>query len=151
MRAKTLTDTSANKIFCCCCHCCSVTKSSPTLCSNGLQHTGILCPPLSPRVFSNSCSLNQWCYLTISFSATPFSFCLQSFLALGFPGGTSVKESACQCRRLKRCQLDLWVGKIPWRRKWRHLQYSCLEKYMGRGAWWATVHGVAKSQTQLST
>ena len=27
------------------------------------------------------------------------------------------------------------------------LQYSCLEKSMNRGAWWATVHGVAKSQT----
>ena len=33
------------------------------------------------------------------------------------------------------------------------LQYSCLENPMDRGAWWATVHGIAKSQTglQLST
>ena len=30
------------------------------------------------------------------------------------------------------------------------LQYSCLEKSMDRGAWWAIVHGVAKSQTQLN-
>ena len=30
------------------------------------------------------------------------------------------------------------------------LQYSCLENSMDRGAWWAIVHGVAKSQTQLS-
>ena len=30
------------------------------------------------------------------------------------------------------------------------LQYSCLENLMGGGAWWAAVHGVAKSQTQLS-
>ena len=30
------------------------------------------------------------------------------------------------------------------------LQYSCLENLMGRGAWQATVHGVAKSQTKLS-
>ena len=30
------------------------------------------------------------------------------------------------------------------------LQYSCLENPMDRGAWQATVHGVAKSQTQLS-
>ena len=30
------------------------------------------------------------------------------------------------------------------------LQYSCLENSMDRGAWWATVHGVAKSWTQLS-
>ena len=27
------------------------------------------------------------------------------------------------------------------------LKYPCLEKSMDRGAWWATVHGVAKSQT----
>ena len=30
------------------------------------------------------------------------------------------------------------------------LQYSCLENSMDRGAWWATVHGVSKSQTRLS-
>ena len=30
------------------------------------------------------------------------------------------------------------------------LQYSCLENSMDRGAWWATVHGVTKSLTQLS-
>ena len=32
---------------------------------------------------------------------------------LGFPGGTSGKESACQCRRHKRCGFDPWVRKIP--------------------------------------
>ena len=31
------------------------------------------------------------------------------------------------------------------------LQYSCLENSMDRGAWWATVHGIAKSWTQLTT
>ena len=31
------------------------------------------------------------------------------------------------------------------------LQYSCLENPMEGGAWWATVHGVAKSWTRLST
>ena len=37
----------------------------------------------------------------------------------GFPGGTSGKEPACQCRRCKRCGFDPWVGKIPWSRKWQ--------------------------------
>ena len=36
-----------------------------------------------------------------------------------FPGGTSGKEPACQCRRYKRLRFDPWVGKIPWRRKWQ--------------------------------
>ena len=37
----------------------------------------------------------------------------------GFPGGTSGKEPACQCRRHKRCRFDPWIGKIPWRRVWQ--------------------------------
>ena len=46
----------------------------------GLLHTRLPCPSLSPRVCSNSCPLSQWCYLNISSSATLF-FCLQSFPA----------------------------------------------------------------------
>ena len=34
----------------------------------------------------------------------------------GFPGATTGKEPSCQCRRCKPCGLDLWVGKITWRR-----------------------------------
>ena len=37
----------------------------------------------------------------------------------GFPGGTSGKESACQCRRCKKRQFNFWAGKIPWSRKWQ--------------------------------
>ena len=66
------------------------------------------------------------------------------------PGKPSGKESACQWRR-KRLGFYAWVRKIPLRRKWLlTLQYSCWENPMDRGAWRATVHGVAKSQTQLS-
>ena len=38
---------------------------------------------------------------------------------MGLPRWLSGKESACQYRRHKRCGLDLWVGKIPWRREWQ--------------------------------
>ena len=48
---------------------------------NGLEHTRLLCPPLSPGVCLKSCPLSQWWYWTISFSATPFSFYHQSFPA----------------------------------------------------------------------
>ena len=37
----------------------------------------------------------------------------------GFPGGTSGKEPTSQCRRHKRCVVNPWVWKIPWRRKWK--------------------------------
>ena len=53
---------------------------------HGLQHDRLPCPPLSPRVCSDPCPLNQWCHPTISSSATPFSSCPQSFPASGsFP------------------------------------------------------------------
>ena len=42
-------------------------------------------------------------------------------------------------------------GRSPGGGNGNPLQYSCLENPMDRGAWWATVHGVAKSRTQLST
>ena len=38
---------------------------------------------------------------------------------LYFPSGASGKEPACQCRRHKRHRFHLWVGTIPWRRKWQ--------------------------------
>ena len=41
-------------------------------------------------------------------------------------------------------------GRSPRKGNGNPLQYSCLESSMNRGAWWATVHGVAKSWTRLS-
>ena len=43
---------------------------STSLPLNGLQHTRLPCPSLSPGVCSNSCPLSCWCYITISFSVT---------------------------------------------------------------------------------
>ena len=39
--------------------------------------------------------------------------------AISYPGGTSGKEPACQCRRCKSYGFNPWVRKIPWRRKWQ--------------------------------
>jgi len=41
------------------------------------------------------------------------------------------------------------LGRFPAGGHGNPLQYSCLENPMERGAWWATVHGVAKSGTRL--
>ena len=72
-----------------------------------------------------------------------------AYIYIGFPGGTSGKEPTCQCRIHKKHGFYHWVGKIPWRRKWQPTLYSCLRKLVERGAWQATVHGVAKCSTQL--
>ena len=42
------------------------------------------------------------------------------------------------------------LGRFPGEGNGNPLHYSCLENPMDRGAWWATIHGVAKSWTRLS-
>ena len=64
------------------------------------------------------------------------------------PRWPSGKESACPCRRCKRCEFHPWVGKIPWRRKWQPTPVFLPGK--SHGAWWAIVHGVTKNQERLS-
>ena len=51
---------------------------SNSLWAQVLQHSRLLCPPLSFRVCSDSCPLSWWCYLAVSSSVAPFS-CPQSF------------------------------------------------------------------------
>ena len=63
---------------------CSVMSNSLQL--HGLQHTRPQCPSPTPRVYSNSCPLRQWCHPTNLSSFIPFSSCLISFPASGsFP------------------------------------------------------------------
>ena len=61
-----------------------------------------------------------------------------------FPGGSEVKASACNAGDLGSIPGS---GRSPGEGNGNPLQHSCLENPMGGGAWWATVHGVAKSQT----
>ena len=62
-----------------------------------------------------------------------------------------VKNPSANTGDARRCRFSLWLGKILWRENDNPLQYSCPESSMGRWAWQATVHGLAKSWTQLST
>ena len=63
---------------------------------------------------------------------------------MGFPSGSVIKESACQCRSHRRHRLDPWVGRITWRRKWQPNPVLLPGKAHGQGAWRATVHGVKR-------
>ena len=64
-----------------------------------------------------------------------------------FPGGSVVKNPPAMQENLGSIPGS---GRSPGEGNGNPLQYSCLQIPMNRGAWWATVHGVAKSQTQLS-
>ena len=66
---------------------------------------------------------------------------------LGFPGGSDAKESAGNAGDPGSI---LGWGRSPGEGNGNPLQYSCLENSVDRGAWWAAVHGVTKSQTRLS-
>ena len=61
------------------------------------------------------------------------------------PGGSDGKESACNAGDLGSIPGS---GRSPGEGKGYPVQYSCQENPMDRGAWQATVHGVAKSQTR---
>ena len=65
----------------------------------------------------------------------------------GFPGGSDSSESVCNAGDLA---LIPGLGRSPAERNGYPVQYSYLENCMDRGAWWATVHGVAKSWIRLS-
>ena len=65
---------------------------------------------------------------------------------MGSPGGSDGKESAWN----ERPRLIPGLGSSPGEGNGYPLQYSYLENFMDREAWWATVHEVAKSQTWLS-
>ena len=61
------------------------------------------------------------------------------------------KESACSAGDAGDTGLIPRSGRSTGRRNVNTLQYSCLDNLMDRGAWWATIHGVTKSRTRLST
>ena len=85
-----------------------------------LQHIKLPCPWLSPGVCSNSCPLSWWCHPITSFSAAPFSACLQSFPASGsFPmtcllasGGQYIGASASES--IFPMNIHKWSFRIDW-------------------------------------
>ena len=68
-------------------------------------------------------------------------------MTFSFPGGSEGKVSAFNVEDLG--SIPVW-GRSPGEGNGNPFQYSCLENPMGGEAWWATVHGVTKSQTRLS-
>ena len=68
----------------------------------------------------------------------------------GFPGDSVVKNPSASAGDARDSGSLPGLGGSPGEGNGNSLQYSCLGNSMDRGAWWATVHGVAKSQPRLS-
>ena len=62
-----------------------------------------------------------------------------------------VKNTPANARDIRDADFISGLGRYPGVGHGSPLQYSCLENPMDRGAWWATVHKVTKSQTQLKS
>ena len=88
------------------------------------------------RLWLTEASDDCWHFLTVKY-----------FLIRGFSGGSDSKESACNAGDIG---LIPGAGRSPGKGNGNSLQYSCLENSVDRGAWWATVHGVAKRWTWLN-
>ena len=66
---------------------------------------------------------------------------------MGFPGRLVVKNLPVKAGDARDMGSVPGLGRSPGVGSNNLFQYSCLENYMGRGAWWATVHGAAHSRT----
>ena len=78
-----------------------------------------------------------------------FHFHCQPTDQMGFPCGTVVKNLPANAGVAGDSDSIPGLGRCPRGGNDNLLQYSCLENFMDRAAWWATVHGVTKSQTRL--
>ena len=79
-------------------------------------------PALGQKVITEACGapLKDCCLVGFLVRVFSLTCLLIGYRVLwGFPGGTVVKIFSCQCRRCRGQGFDLWVRKIPWRRKWQ--------------------------------
>ena len=75
---------------------------------------------------------------------------MDKYFKMGFLGGIVVKNPPANEGDARDRGYIPRLGRSPGVGNGNMLQYSSLENSMVRGAWWATVHGVTKSRTQMS-
>ena len=115
------------------------------------RKTGPMTCSLVKRVLSNVSSFTwkERCLTRWALSSCLPLKCYHLWILPDFPSGSGSKK-----KRLP-AMWETCIGSLNWEDplgggNGNPLQYSCLENRKVRGAWWATVHGDAKSQTWLS-
>ena len=98
---------------------------------------------IKPRLILYSCTSDSSSTQLLS---PPFED-IDPVLILVTAGSSVTKESDCSAENQGQTP---GLGRSPGGGNGNPLQYPCLENSMDRGAWWATVHGVAKSRTRLN-
>ena len=73
-----------------------------------------------------------WRFNSVHLHLRKRSFREEEDFPLGFPGGSVVKESACHCKRHRRCGFSPWVWRIPSSRKWQPTPVFLLGKFHGQ-------------------
>ena len=115
-----------------------------------LQYHGQSHPKKNPLIQNGSSVLqldnDLWLYQDriLCFEDSDANERKETFIFQGFPCSSVGKESACSTGDLGSIP---GLGRFPGEGNGNPLQYSCLKNPMDRGAWQATVHGVAKGQT----
>ena len=114
-------------------------KNAPTTCYDyslmvwPLTYSSLLGVPFSPCIHGDKPHLSwglteiihlRWCLAQTSIWENLTSL----IILISFPGGSGDKSNCLQCRRQG---FDLWVGKIPWRRKWQPTPVLLPEKFHG--------------------
>ena len=117
----------ATKTYILDCQFSSVTQSCLTLRPHGLQYARAPCLSPTPRVYSNSCPLSQWCHPTISSSVVPFFSHLQSFPASGsfqmsqfFASGSQILEFHSASASDLPVNIQDWFP-LRWTLRWLYL------------------------------
>ena len=111
------------------------------------HYTVFSLPPPLPRIYTPQLHPNSTILVSTYFlsknSNAPSNFMLPFWISWRWmtcsfmlnadaTGGASPKESACQCRRCKRCGFHPGVGEIPWSRKWQPTSVILPGKFHGR-------------------
>ena len=121
----------------------SLSPSEPLVASD-LFISIVLPFPDGPIVEIIQCMGFSDCIISWLNNSFPFFFITECYFTVGFPGG-SVKNSPANAGDL--CSIP-GSERSPREGNGNPFQYSCLENHTDRGLWWATVHGVTKSQTR---